>query len=136
MAKRGLQDHSVNTVSGVPHTSRGASVERKSTAVPATEAQNGFGRIMAEAIGGTDVVITHHSVPRTVLVSVKRYNELLGRPSQQLDSLSEEFDALLARMQRSGVRRGTAAGFRASAEEMAAAAQVDVPRTRRATRRA
>lgn len=136
MAKREFQGPGVDGVSGSQRSGGGVSAERKSMAVPATEAQNAFGRIMAEAIGGTDVVITHHNVPRTVLVSVTRYNELVGPPSQQLDTLTEEFDSLLARMQRADVRRGTAAGFRASAEDMAAAAQVGAPRKRRARRSA
>jgi len=45
-----------------------------------------------------EVLITSHNKPEMVLMTVERYLELqeAGRPS--LDSLSQEFDQLLARM--------------------------------------
>lgn len=92
-------------------------------AVSATEAQNEFGRIMEQAIGDHTVIITRHSVPKAVLLSVERYRDLASAESTVLDSLTDEFDAMLARMQTPKVRSGTQRGFRATPSAMGTAAQ-------------
>ncbi|CAN5853763.1 hypothetical protein BH11GEM2_BH11GEM2_35680 [soil metagenome] len=92
--------------------------------VTATEAQNEFGRILDQAGRDQDIVITRHNIPRAVLVSVGRYRELGGVGGATLNSLSDEFDALLARMQEPSVREGTIRGFKSTPAEMGEAAHV------------
>lgn len=119
--------------------------------VPATEAQNGFGRLVDQAAAGQDIAITRHNVERVVLVSAPRYHQLIARdelargahggahreahdvggfrptspstPSTSaLDRLAAEFEALFARMQTPEVRAATASALRASPDEMGQAA--------------
>jgi len=90
--------------------------------VTATEAQNEFGRILDRATHDEVVVITRHHAPRAVLLSIGRYRELAGAEATMLDTLTAEFDALLARMQTPTVRAGTERGFRATPEQMGRAA--------------
>ena len=59
-------------------------------------------------------MITQHDSPKAVLISVENFNALSAQPSTKLDTLSQEFDALLARMQTSTARRGMKAAFAAS----------------------
>lgn len=98
--------------------------------VTATEAQNEFGRVLDQATRDQVVLITRHGVPRAVLVSVERYRELASAESTILNTLTDEFDAMLARMQMPDVRSGTERGFRASPEGMGQAAEVAARRVR------
>lgn len=91
--------------------------------IPATEAQNEFGRVMEQAIRDQTVVITRHNVPKVVLLSVERYRELAAAESTILDTLTDEFDAMLARMQAPSVRAGIERGFSATPSTMGKAAQ-------------
>jgi prevent-host-death family protein len=99
--------------------------------VTATEAQNEFGRVLDYAAHDQVVIITRHSTPRAVLLSVGRFQELAGAESTMLNALTEDFDALLARMQTPEVRAGTARGFQATPEQMGRAAQGAVRRVRK-----
>jgi prevent-host-death family protein len=65
-----------------------------------------------------EVVITSHNKPEMVLMTVERYVELqeAGRPS--LDHLTQEFDQLVARMQRSSAPAGAAAAFELDGAEL------------------
>jgi prevent-host-death family protein len=89
----------------------------------ATAAKNEFGRLLDEAIRGETVVITKHDAPRAVLISMDRFHALQQVPQVKLDTLSSEFDALLARMQGPEVRAGMERAFRASPEELGKAAR-------------
>ena len=95
----------------------------------ATEAKNEFGRLLDEAVQGVTVVITKHEAPRAVLISMDRFQALQQAPQMKLDTLSSEFDALLARMQGPEAHAGMARAFRASPEELGKAA-VDAARHR------
>ena len=99
--------------------------------VTATEAQNEFGRVFENAIRDQIVVITRHSVPRAVLVSVERYRELVSAESSILNTLTDEFDAMLARMQVPEVSSGTARGFQATPVAMGQAAEAAARKSRR-----
>ena len=90
--------------------------------VRASEAKTEFGRVLEMAIHGGPVVITKHEVPKAVLISVEDFNALAGAAETKLDTLSQEFDALLARMQTSEARRGMKAAFAASGKRMGKAA--------------
>ena len=90
--------------------------------VTATEAQNEFGRVFDSAARDRVVVITKHNAPRVVLVSIERYNALVGSGAAALDTLTSEFDALLERMQSPTARAGMQQAFNASPKQLAAGA--------------
>jgi antitoxin Phd len=92
------------------------------SSVSASEAKNEFGRVLEIAIQGGAVVITKHDSPKAVLISVESFNALSGAAETKLDTLSQEFDALLARMQTSRARRGMKAAFAASGKRLGKAA--------------
>lgn len=99
--------------------------------VSSTEAQNEFGRILDAASRGDDVVITKHNAPRAVLISVDRYETLARADENALGRLTEQFDALLERMQTPDAIAGMKRAFEASPEELGKAA-VAAARRRRA----
>jgi antitoxin Phd len=90
--------------------------------ISATDAKNEFGRILKRAIQGGTVVITKHVAPKAVLISVDEFDALPRANQVQLDTLSSEFDALLARMQTPAARAGMKAAFDASPKRMGKAA--------------
>lgn len=100
--------------------SRGETLEPSS--VSASKAKSEFGRVLEMVIQGGAVVITKHDSPKAVLISVENFNALSGAAQTKLDTLSGEFDALLARMQTSKARRGMKAAFAASGKRLGKAA--------------
>lgn len=88
----------------------------------ATSAKNDFGRLLEIAIRGGRAVITKHDAPKAVLISIDEFNALTGNGTNKLETLSSEFDALLARMQTPKARAGMRAAFKASPKELAEAA--------------
>jgi len=88
----------------------------------ATEAKNEFGRLLEQAIQGTTVVITKHDSPRAVLISIDQFQTLQEAPQAKLNTLTEQFDTLLERMQSPKARRGMAAAFRANNKQLGNAA--------------
>jgi antitoxin Phd len=95
---------------------------RQPSSVSASEAKSEFGRVLEIASQGGAVVITKHDAPKAVLISVENFNALSGAAQTKLDTLSREFDALLARMQTSKARRGMKAAFAASGKRLGKAA--------------
>jgi PHD/YefM family antitoxin component YafN of YafNO toxin-antitoxin module len=71
--------------------------------------------------GGT-VVITKHDAPKAVLISIDEFEALSRANQAQLDALSGEFDAVLARMQTPAARAGMKAAFGASPKQLGKAA--------------
>jgi antitoxin Phd len=94
----------------------------KSSSVTATEAKNQFGQLLERAIKGERVYITRHEAPKAVLISVDDFQALSTHAKSKLDSLTGEFDALLARMQAPGARAAMKAAFDASPEQLGTAA--------------
>lgn len=90
--------------------------------VTATEAKNEFARALETAIRKGAVVIKKHGRAKAVLLSVEEYESLARSGQGKLDSLSREFDSLLARMQTPEARRGMEAAFGATSAELANAA--------------
>ena len=88
----------------------------------ATEAKNEFGRLLEQAIQGETVVITRHNSPKAVLISMDQFNALKQAPQLKLDTLSGEFDALLAKMQSPKARSAMEAVFNASPQQLGKAA--------------
>ncbi len=92
------------------------------TSYTATEAKHEFGRVLEQAIHGATVVITKHDTPRAVLISTDQFKALQDAPQMKLDTLSEQFDDLLDRMQTRQARRGMAAAFEAAPKQLGKAA--------------
>jgi len=90
--------------------------------ISATVAKNEFGRILESVIRGGTVVITRHDAPKAVLISVEEFDALSRANQAKLDTLSGEFDALLARMQTPAARAGMKAAFGASPRQLGKAA--------------
>lgn len=90
--------------------------------ISATDAKNEFGRILEKVIQGGMVVITKHDVPKAVLISVDEFDAISRANRVKLDTLSGEFDALLARMQTPAARAGMKAAFGASPKQLGQAA--------------
>ena len=88
----------------------------------ATEAKNEFGRLLEQAIQGTTVLITKHDSTRAVLISIEHFQTLQEAPQAKLNTLTEQFDTLLERMQSPKARRGMAAAFRADNKQLGKAA--------------
>jgi antitoxin Phd len=99
---------------------RGERIEAIS--VSATNVKNEFGRVLERVIHGGFVVITKHEYPKAVLISVDEFNALSRATAATLDTLSAEFDALLARMQTPNAQRGMKAAFDASPRKLGRAA--------------
>jgi prevent-host-death family protein len=100
------------------HENRGATT----ASYTATEAKNEFGRLLEQAIHGTTVLITKHDSPRAVLISIDHFQTLQEAPQAKLNTLTEQFDTLLERMQSPKARRGMAAAFRADNKQLGKAA--------------
>lgn len=96
--------------------------QERSASYSATAAKNEFGRILEKAIRGQAVVITKHDKPKAVLISMDEFEALKHAPEHKLNALSEEFDALLARMQTPQARSGMKAAFSASPKQLGKAA--------------
>jgi antitoxin Phd len=92
------------------------------TSYTATEAKNEFGRVLEQAIHGATVVITKYDSPKAVLISMDQFNALTQAPQLKLNVLSEQFDALLARMQTPEARSGMESAFHASPAQLGKAA--------------
>ena len=99
---------------------RGERVETAS--VTATDAKKEFGRVLETVIKGGVVVITKHDAPKAVLISVADFNALSQASRPPLDTLRDQFEAQLARMQTPKARAGMRALFNASPEELGKAA--------------
>ncbi|MEI9977120.1 MAG: type II toxin-antitoxin system Phd/YefM family antitoxin [Ignavibacteriota bacterium] len=94
----------------------------QSVTISATEAKNEFGRILEIVIQGGKVVITKHDSPKAVLISMDEFNALSNAHRAELETLSEEFDGLLARMQTPAALARMNAAFHATPKELGKAA--------------
>jgi antitoxin Phd len=90
--------------------------------VTATEAQNGFGRVLDAVSKDGTVLITKHDVAQAVVISADRYEALTRGQASPLDDLAAEFDAMLERMQSPESKEAMRAAFGASPDELGEAA--------------
>jgi antitoxin Phd len=86
----------------------------------ATEAKNEFGRVLDAALEHGAVAITRHDNVKAVLVSAEEYRRLLG--AKPIDTLRDEWDALLSEMQTPAARSAVRRAFAATPEELGRAA--------------
>jgi len=77
----------------------------------ASDAKNAFGRMLDAAARSGMVTITRHDEPKAVILSMDEYRVLAGERENTLDALSEEFDALLTRMQGPAARKAMQSAF-------------------------
>jgi prevent-host-death family protein len=84
----------------------------------ATVAKKEFGRLLEIVLRGGRVVITKHDAPKAVVLSVDEFNALTHATERTLETLSGQFDALLAGMQTATARAGMKAAFGASPKEL------------------
>lgn len=127
--RRSLRSRARSTSGAMPYD---ASVKRivvgrvldqtGAVSVSATEAKNNFGGVLSRLEHNDAVFITKHKRPQAVVLSVQRYAELTRAEVPDLDLLSQEFDALVARMRTPEARTGTLAAIRSSSEELGRAA--------------
>ena len=101
---------------------RGEPVEASS--FTATDAKKQFGQVLELVLRGGVVVITKHDAPKAIVLSMDEFNALTQRSERRLDSLSADFDAMLARMQTPRARSAMKAAFGASPKELGRAAVV------------
>jgi antitoxin Phd len=94
----------------------------KTSSFTASEAKNEFARMLEKAMQGDVVVITKHDVPKAVLISVHEFNLLSQAPESKIETLTAEFDSLLAQMQGPAARKGMEAAFHASPKQLGTAA--------------
>ena len=95
---------------------------KRTFAISATGAKNEFGRVLERVIQGARVVIMKHESPKAVLISIEEFNALSNAHKADLETLGDEFDRLLARMQTPAARFGMKAAFHATPEELGKAA--------------
>jgi prevent-host-death family protein len=90
--------------------------------VTASRFKSEFGTVFEQAAVGGAVAITKHDTPKAVLLSFDEFQALVAARSPRLDTLGDEFDALLARMQTPAARQGLNDAFDASPDELGRAA--------------
>jgi prevent-host-death family protein len=105
---------------------RGEQVEPRSFS--ASDAKNHFGRVLETALADGVVMITKHDAVKAVLVSAEEFTALIGAREPALDTLSREFDRLLARMQTPKSRAGMKSAFAATPKQLGQAAVEGVRR--------
>ena len=88
----------------------------------AKEAEKEFGRVLKQAIHGDTVLITEHDTPMAVLMPLEEFNALSRATEFKPGTLSDDSDALLARMQTASARAAMKAAFDASPEELGSSA--------------
>ncbi len=88
----------------------------------ATDAKNEFGRVLDTAVEKGAVAITRRDAPKAVLLSIDEFDALVAAGERTLDTLTAEFDELLARMQTPAARKGMADAFNASPARLGKAA--------------
>ncbi|HKC10286.1 MAG TPA: type II toxin-antitoxin system Phd/YefM family antitoxin [Methylomirabilota bacterium] len=99
---------------------RGEQVEPR--AFSASDAKNQFGRVLETVLSDGVVVITKHDAVKAVLVSAEEFAALMAAREPALDTLSREFDRLLARMQTPKSRAGMKTAFEATPTQLGQAA--------------
>jgi len=102
--------------------------------ISSSDAKNGFGRILERVTKEGGVAITLRNEPRFMVISVETYQRMARADSRSLNTLTDEFDAVLDRMQAPGVRAAMERAFSMTPEELGHAARrqgaADVARTK------
>jgi prevent-host-death family protein len=91
--------------------------------ISSTDAKNRFGKILERVTDEGGVAITLRNEPKFVVISVETYQRLARADSRSLNTLTEEFDALLDRMQEPDSRAAMERAFSMTPEELGQAAR-------------
>jgi antitoxin Phd len=90
--------------------------------ISATDAKHELGRVLDAVAERGAIAITRHDTPRAILISVDEFNALVEAREPRLETLSDEFDALLAGMQAPRARIAMKHAFGASPAQLGRAA--------------
>jgi antitoxin Phd len=101
-------------------------IGQSTPSVTATEAKNEFARVLERVIRGGVLFITKHGTAKAVLMPVEEYDTLSRAGEMRLNSLTEEFDELLLRMQTPKARKAVKTAFHASPKQLGKAAAAAV----------
>lgn len=91
--------------------------------ISSSNAKNRFGKILERVTEEGGVAITLRNEPKFMVISVETYQRLARADSRSLDTLTDEFDALLDRMQEPGSRAAMERAFSMTPEELGQAAR-------------
>ncbi len=86
--------------------------------ISSSDAKNHFGKILERVTEEGGVAITLRNEPKFVVISVETYQRLARADSRLLNTLTDEFDALLDRMQEPGQRRAMERAFNMTPAEL------------------
>jgi prevent-host-death family protein len=92
------------------------------TEVSASDAKNSFGRILERVAKDGAVTITRRREPLAVVIPIETYLRLANSEARMLNTLSAEFDAVLARMQMPGAAEAMQTAFAMAPAELGRAA--------------
>src|SRR5438309_1971231 len=95
---------------------RGELVELE--AVPATRLKNEPASIIDHVAAGKAVAVTRHDSPRAVILSYEDFQALARAQEPSLGALSAQFDRMLTDMQSPKAKKGLAAAFESTPEEL------------------
>jgi antitoxin Phd len=95
---------------------------RELPSVTATELKNSTADVFDQVAARRAVAITRHDKPRAVLLSVEAYEALTGQEPEYLQGLMEKYRGMLDRMQEPEQKAAAERLFRATPEELGAAA--------------
>ena len=86
--------------------------------ISSSDAKNRFGKILERVTEEGGVAITLRNEPKFVVISVETYQRLARADARALNTLTEEFDALLDRMQEPGQRNAMERAFNMTPAEL------------------
>lgn len=95
--------------------------EKRDDAFSATEAQNNFGEVLQRVAENEVVYITKYDRPTAVVLSPRKYQELLEEDTE-LQRLEREFDEMLTEMQTADAAGAADELFEMSPQELGEAA--------------
>ena len=86
--------------------------------ISSSDAKNAFGRILERVTKEGGIAITLRNQPKFVMISVETYQRMARADSRSLNTLTDEFDALLDRMQEPGARAAMERAFSMTPKEL------------------
>jgi prevent-host-death family protein len=93
--------------------------------VSASDAKNGFGRLLDRVAKEGRLAITKHDEPCAMLISIAEYRVLAAAHEATLETLAGEFDALFERMQTPAAAAAMQKAFAMTPAELGRAAVKD-----------
>jgi len=91
--------------------------------ISSSDAKNRFGKVLERVTEEGGIAITLRNEPKFVVISVETYQRLARADARSLNTLTDEFDALLDRMQEPGQRNAMERAFNMTPAELGQAAR-------------